>query len=365
MLKLEDFKLNSLQGTLNIYGGKKIPSKYSSNDGTSGTDTVHTETSDGSHSMGDYNRDLIKRRINVRNHNMVSYILLVFIIFIPNCIFGQDDYINYHTKLNEAEVLYFIENDCIGSLDIYSEIFSKYEFSFAHDIVNAIEISFDCKSRKEYLDRIDFGLLLRTYDLYLKDQIEKKSDQKVYDNFKKDQIWKLSSLFLEFGFPSEKLIGIEDRNIFKEIGRPKYDFENRKLSFNYPFKYTDIEDNLIGSAYLLVMLIHDRCSISNFENFYLQAIKKGEFHPREYAVIFDNFYRIKVNSKKYSCPRLVQKGYFKLNPFLDYSLVPFFSNEEINKLRSKWYINTIEVDMAKNQKEISGYKFLWGFNDCL
>lgn len=69
-----------------------------------------------------------------------SIILTIFFLIISiSSIFAQD-VISYYHKINEGKVQ-IISNNFKSAIDLYHQAFQKYDFPFARDCYNAIELS--------------------------------------------------------------------------------------------------------------------------------------------------------------------------------------------------------------------------------
>ena len=245
-----------------------------------------------------------------------------------NC-HNQNNYYIYNNKINNAEILYFMENKVDSSLAIYNEVFDTYEFIFLKDLLNAAQIavfnnkdyekylfkSFEFgfriddlnkfplfkdihkkyqtdkrimmifkKARIHYLKKIDLKYLDYIYNIAIKDQIDKyKFD---YDTRIYKSINNLMDTIKRKGFPGERLLGITDTLIFKENGLKKLDINerSRKQKITNHFIY---RANRLHFGTSIPILLHHRCVSSAFKDVFLVEIKKGNMHPQDLAFIND------------------------------------------------------------------------------
>ncbi|MCC6187033.1 MAG: hypothetical protein IT256_07770 [Chitinophagaceae bacterium] len=95
-------------------------------------------------------------------------------------------------------------------------------------------------------------------------------------------------------------------------------------------------------------------------------MKKGNIHPRDISVLYDNTLRFRPNNSKIMKCDLNLSGYYQTNIFAlnSYSKPPNYL--AINKMRSDLYIVPLEVDEAKQKfckdKNIKVWEF--GFFGC-
>ncbi len=69
------------------------------------------------------------------------------------------------------------------------------------------------------------------------------------------------------GFPGQKIIGIPDKHIFEEIGKPSLNFsfrlsryKNKSTENAKKLKYCSINESSLDMVLLLYFLIHNYCS---------------------------------------------------------------------------------------------------------
>jgi len=323
---------------------------------------------------------------------------IVFILLLHFNLYSQD-YSNYHIQINKAEKYYFLQNNVDSCLYVYDKTFKEYNFIFLKDIVNASQIAFYSKrdylkyiergfefglkiehlkqidlykpiyekllkdkklkqiyliKRKKYLSKIDVDYLDWAYNACINDQIDKLNEN--YESKKRKTFNIIKNKIIEKGFPGEKLIGIPDSLIFKELKSVKKDFYQR-ISKNSYINYLKLDEQILSNKFLTLVLIHNFCSYNLLENYWLNEIKKGNIHPRDVALFFDNTYR------NNNCDSSIN-GVYKVNIFVKYEKI-LISREKINKKREKLFIVPLEVDEAKEKYEREhGFKLFWGFWNC-
>jgi len=328
-----------------------------------------------------------------------------------NKIICDTTYLEYHELINQAERYYFLNSNVDSSLAYYDKAFEQYSFIFLKDLVNAAQICvYERKlkfreyllkgfkfglqikhlnhfpllktltddlfsdtsfmerailNRKIYLKNINYEYLLKVYDLGIDDQIKKSQPDEVYAIEKRRNIQKIKGWINKYGFPSSKLIGIDDKDIFKNIGKPNFDIDNRKYKFSSKIDYYTTEDKSLSNTISMILLIHNQCTFLEFKEILYTAMLNGEIHPREIGCLYDNMYR-DVNSIFYICKYPdVQNGLFYLNLFCDYKKFSI-DKEKVNNLRSQWNIVEVEVDEKKKQfEEKYGFKLFYGFWKCM
>jgi len=194
----------------------------------------------------------------------------------------KPDYCIYHGYINTAEKLFFIDNNVDSSLYYYEKAFNSFEFIFVKDLVNAAQIAYYSNKpykkyivqgfdfglklshlssinlfkpvyndlindkylkdeytirREKYIKHIDFGLLSLVYKTYIYDQLNKRKNHIEYDGIKYRDLEFWKKTISAKGFPSAKHIGIDDKTIFAEIGKPDQDIDNLKLKYSNNLKY--------------------------------------------------------------------------------------------------------------------------------
>jgi hypothetical protein len=339
------------------------------------------------------------------------FLLLTFI-----CSLGQfsalpqtPNYEIYHSYINKAEELFFIDNKADSSLYFYRKAFSEFDFAFVKDPLNAAQIAYFCNqpfeeylikgfenglkvshlssiklfntiyddlsnnkslqdnykiSREKYIKKLDYNYLSYLYEKAINDQIDKKKDNYDAIKFKNLEDW-LTRIRLK-GFPSAKIIGIDDENIFRETGKPEKDIDQLKIKYSNTLNHLTTDDEILSSSFIMIILVHNQCSFQELKNIFGELVKKGEIHPREVGLLYDNQFRTSINKPNYRCqvPRPVD-GLFYLNMFCQYNKLDC-SKQQSDMIRKKWFVVSLTVDEAKKEYEQKyGFRLSYGFWNCM
>jgi hypothetical protein len=169
--------------------------------------------------------------------------------------------------------------------------------------------------RQNYLSRLNFDYLNWIYDLGIEDQMEKIKEENIYEIYTQKYIKVLIEKNSLYGFPSNRTIGIDDATIFFEIGMPELDLNQRLVKYHDYFSrftkkdtirtistgnntitintdvkneyYFTTDDNSLSNHFIMILLHHRGCSYSELKDIMLEEIGKGNFHPREFAYLYD------------------------------------------------------------------------------
>jgi len=291
------------------------------------------------------------------------------------------DYFDYHQQMNEAFEL-LSEEDFSAARQKMERTFNQFDFVFAKDYliaaqlfakdkdyVNAIKYLekalqggclLDCTQdigvfnelkslsvwntlltkeielRKSYLKSIDINLLEEFSKRYQQEQEQKKTEYyqlTVYDNFKR-----IVEITEEKGFPGERLIGLD----YEQLA-PK------------------CEDCDLGNSKVIVTFLHYDHPIAELgDSLFINAIRQGNLHPREFAAIY-NYEKSKVSV-------LYKKSLKTFEPLPEYHFnLPFKKKVEdlelVNSDRKKFGIGRVEVDEKLELiADEYGMKFMFGYN---
>ena len=378
-------------------------------------------------------------------------ILLLFLIVFNFSLFyvkgnNAQDYTIYHQYINKAEEYFYLYNEVDSCLYYYNLAFEDFAFNWVHDLVNATQIAYfsekeykpyihkayfyglqaknleqiplfqsDCIDefkkfeqtqsyqdiRNKYLKSFNIEYLDWIYDFAIEEQIKKEKDDDLV-LWWNEHIEKLYAKINQYGFPSNKTIGIESSTIFAELGMPDKDMSERVLKHrdrsvlcyeNKPDflvfgndtmwveKDTnvnncyDAEDNILAVSRIMVCFIH-YSGIHNVSNEYydsvhnqlqtvwLQEISKGNLHPREMAILHDEMHRIADNSSLTKSFESGRKGVGEV--FGIYKITTFDGSFDVNEFRAKYHIVSLEIDAKKKEYEKNqGFKLFWGFWGCM
>ena len=339
-----------------------------------------------------------------------ALIVCILLLFTKN-VLGNSNYIEYHKMINNAEQSIFIDSNFTKGIGWYRSAFEKYDFVFAADCLTAIQISLYANDeqsfinfvrkgfenglilrhlkkvtfinkhslykkdsllferiyaldRSKYLSRIDTVVLKKMYDLFSKDQLTKNSlilpngkfesinaHEKRYIPLIKSSIVELRKLVNENGFISDRLIGISQKDIMKELNlkcpdmEEYYWFNKNRNPCVIEIAQFKIDELALYSEMIIELLIHHPQRDNLFtDSFYLDQINKGNIHPKDVATIFDMTFLSKGLSNK--SPTNVK--YFGVG--IPVNLKPNtdkLPDSFLNYYRNQFYIANIEIDRAK------------------
>ena len=334
---------------------------------------------------------------------------LLIILFSFHFFSQEKNYIEYHERINKAEELFFKQGKADSALYFYDKVLNEYDFVFVKDYINAAQISlyskkpykkyieqgfkqglklshfediplfkkelsqlkkdkrlltFFMSERKKYLNKIDFDYLNWIYKLTIKDQQNKHQFIKQNDKYY-ETVYMLSQKIIDSvkikGFPSDRLIGISDSLIFKEINKPWLDLYEQRKNDSRLF-YLTSDENTISGFFVDIIMLHNPCSYDLYEDVFLKEIEKGNLHPRQVGMFFDNYYRF-INSLPGYCKQINREKMFYLNKFTDYS--KWTNIKETDELRKKFCITSVELDNIKMEYQLKhGFKLFSGFWSC-
>jgi len=233
---------------------------------------------------------------------------------------SQVSLLNKNKKLALKYIDLSIKNgvkvECLKSIDLLNQEFTTADWKQIEQAYKA--------ARKEYLKRIDLKLYQEFHKRYQKEQDAKRTDNYkliVYNNFNR-----IKELLNQQDFIGVKMAGIDNERFAKSIS-----------------------DCNFGNSKIIVTLLHYDYPINEIgEERLIDAIKKGNLHPREFGVIYN--YQVTKQSVLY---RKSEKEYSEL-PVYNFNL-PFGDKinnlKKVNADRAKFGICNYEVDLKK--KEIS------------
>ena len=75
----------------------------------------------------------------------------------------------------------------------------------------------------------------------------------------KEETVSLIKIIIKKGFPGDKIVGISDSLIFKEIGKPELDLYNQ-INGDENLFYMTSDEHLLSSIWPIVLFIHNPCS---------------------------------------------------------------------------------------------------------
>ncbi len=345
-------------------------------------------------------------------------IVLIFSFFtflgtISNNIWAQEkNYRDYHNLINKAEECCFIKNNVDSCFYYFTKAFSSYDFVFAKDCIEAAQIAlnnnrenllFDFlkkafqngfklsnlyditnnegftasfyridttsnfynrllkmypEARKHFIKRINFGVLNIITRIAAIDRAYKSNpyDYFTFSIFEKN-FKSIDSLLKLDLFPSEKIVGIDQENIFKEMGIPFHDLNDwydilKNLSGVKTYKSLfNLRENEISSMLVYAPLYHYDSTYTAIKMSIPHLIESGLMHPREIASLHDKYVIMFVmkaftKGKMESFPIVSSAGSNIL--FFDQSKE---NRKNVNALRRTYNIASIETDSAKKAYE--------------
>jgi|AntDeeMinimDraft_5_1070356.scaffolds.fasta_scaffold01093_8 hypothetical protein len=321
----------------------------------------------------------------------------------------DENYVNYHKKINRAETLFFMKDEVDSALTLYDEVFKKYDFIFVKDFVNAAQIAhfshkpykkyikkgfkFGLKlehlknyplfkydlaelrndkalqqtyalKRKDYLKNIDFNYLDWIYDLFIKDQFDKSKPD--YEDIISISLKLIKSKIEQKGFPGERVLGIGDSIIFAEHGIPQLDLKEQIKKYGEELWYVETEDKALSQTKIFVLLVHHHSAYIEMKKVLWKQMKKGNIHPRDIGLVFDNMYRFSNGRfAPFNDDPPKNRVFFRLNLFTDYPEKTIKNVKTTNALRKSFNIVPLAVDNKKKELEKKyGFVLFSGYWDC-
>ncbi|MES2479300.1 MAG: hypothetical protein V4561_09440 [Bacteroidota bacterium] len=341
---------------------------------------------------------------------MTKYTTLFILLFIKLPVAAMD-YADYHRGINKAEEFIFVKNKFDSGINLYTKIFKEFDFVYAGDCLIAMQIALYVNNEKAFINftekAFQNGLMLRNFkkvysikhhSLYLKDTAKfillyksnrphylaridtaalktmhalKAEDQLVKNSIKwpngqfefhkerqkrylpliEKTIAELKKIAFEKGFPSDKIVGIDQSDIMRELKLNSPDMmeywwrnKNRNECVIEKGQFQSDEDYLY-SYYNIPPIIHHPKVYDIFdESYYIQQIKLGNIHPKDVAVFHDNTYTNGINTPDVPVGRcFFGCGVMAENKANDRKVKDII----INECRAKWFIAPIENDRAK------------------
>ena len=314
---------------------------------------------------------------------MKKTLYLYFLILSATNINSQSNYIEYHKEARFIES-YILDSSYVKAVQLYKNLFSKYNFVFAEDCFRAAQtavfindsvnsflfleravhqgvtkesiindsILIDLKKMKywsifennydsiraEYLADIDWDLRKNINEIYDLDQkYRDKHELHPWNFLWRPLIWikwkkttknivenELILFIRKYGFPNEKLIGIDE------------------ASFHHKQKHDHLKSNY---AFMIFIHYFSIPRTSDFNELLFSEIKSGNIHPRQYASLID--FQTSYGKGKY------YKG-------LHYNEWHHSKNEnkieQINKNRIKIGLELFEIQSEKLERGLKACK---------
>lgn len=338
-------------------------------------------------------------------------LLLITLLCLSAQLSAAQNYLEYHTNIEQAEKAIFVDRKIKEGLQLYVNTLEQYDFVFVCDCVVAMQIALldsneqafltICNKamyngllpkhllklpyirkhpmyiknkdtlismyrigRPHYLKRIDTSALQQMYALYAYDQMEKNGPVKEADirnpNIYKKQITKtwsdLAQLIRTKGWPSDKTIGINQQDFMHELktGTPEL------IEYYYKFKndyriskgQLSFEDYRFHSTLFFAIMAHytNRYPDHRFfpDEFYIEQIKQGYLHPGDLCYVLDFEHR--NDGREILTKRAKDGWYFGSGVVGRYGICDtsyMAPFEYINKARARYYMGPVETDLAK------------------
>lgn len=353
---------------------------------------------------------------------MIKYFLAAFALQLSLYGYTQKSYIDYHKQINLAERRCFVEQDIKGGLALYQNVFSSFDFVYAGDCMIAMQLaifgnskenfqsfvkkafengmswkvfkripyirksvfysqdsirlkSLYTTARQKYLAGIDTESLKAMYLIFADDQLNKNSLKDRNESFAAFQeryrpvfdniIARIGSIVRKRGLPMDRLIGLPQQDIMKELKLDCPDLldiydRNKNSSKTVLVRSQFVLDEWgLTPGFWLTVIIHQQNIFDQFDSSQLRAqISLGNIHPKDVALLLYNFYRDRKTPVGFKRPHfMVGFNQERLKP--NSGPVP---DSVVNSYRLPLYLPPIEQDRAKWKfMQDQGMNFIWGY----
>lgn len=332
------------------------------------------------------------------------------------------NYFEYHGAVNLAEKMIFVQNEIISGLEMYEDIFSRFDYLYAGDCVIASQIavfnrdsrrlgfflqrafenglswrtmkgipyifksalfqkdsvqlkSLYAMARKKYLSRIDTVVLKKMYYIFVDDQLNKnnlKGTQEPFTAFQKrygpvsQNLFKqINEIIRSHGVPMDRIIGLQQQDLMKELKLDcpdllEFYFRNKNSCPTILVKEQFVLDEWsLASNFYLTIVIHQQNILNQFDSSMLRnQIRMGNIHPKDVAFLHYNFYRGRVTPVGFKRPQFLI-GYNPDRLRPNCGPVP---DSVIDLYRAGLSIPPIEQDRRKWKFMLEhGMNFIWGY----
>lgn len=358
-----------------------------------------------------------------------SLILFTFIFF--SFTTNAKDYTDYHKGIIKAERQIFISNQVDSGLNTYMNVFKEFDFVFLHDCMTAMRVAltfneekaflvfidkatkngllnrhlpenskirqhpiykknektineFYTSNRQHYVKRLDTTVIKKLYGLYEYDQSQKNGlvalngdephsqHKKRYGTVIRDIVIELKETIATKGWISDKLAGIDQEDIFKEMklrGLDLLDYYNKyKATNEYVMGAYDMYERRFASTLIMPILIHHHSyqRVGNLydTSFYRKQIALGNIHPKDFALINNGWYFSGHRQTEMEAHQPLL--YFGITGQRDEEAQMSIHKDEIaNENRQRFSIAPIETDRAKWKfMKDRGWNHDYGFWGC-
>lgn len=327
-----------------------------------------------------------------------------------NFSFGRD-YFTYHREIIKAEELIFVKKDIPKGLKTYTKVLSGNDFVFLSDCITAIQVAvyqgdttaflklieiaskngltqthvlkvpyiansklYACNAKRVqeimkanraiYLSGINKKALAELIEIYGKDQLVKnlmsgesnREYQRRYKQEIRNTYEKFRSIIFRYGFPSEKIVGVDQSYLLRELKIPGTDLVDYYVAYagskQTLTKAQFIQDEKTFASTLFFPIIQHYCTMFDYpklfsDSFYLDQIAKGNIHPKDAAAVVE----LKFMVMKGFVPNLSGGDkYFgtasRIGSVYEHQpmIIP---DSTINRFRESYYLPPIENDRSK------------------
>lgn len=380
--------------------------------------------------------------MNIKTLNIVLLVFLSLNASSRNLI-DTSDYWQYHKLIYQAEIAFFDKGDADSCLYYYDKAFDSFDFNYVHDLVNAAQIAhyvhcdYDKYLRKgivfglrpahlekisawhdspiikefadfensnegkmlrqKYLQSINTDYLQWIYDFCLTEIKHRRninSNGEAYQEMFAEWTPLLQEKISTYGYPGQRLIGISDSLLYKELNIEGLNFNKKveeskdsicKIYYQdtmfFPDGSTMVLD-LDAPTYICFELdyskmsqnlsqifsVHHPCPMHYLSSIYRTEIQKGNLHPREYAFSYDGqVYTNKEETCSCCADYVNDRIFYRIgNDNTMWNISRFVDDGTTDRMRAELWIAPLRVDKAKkNFEELHGYHFIWGLDGCL
>lgn len=339
---------------------------------------------------------------------MIRIILFILLLFSAATAHSAD-YIDYHKHIIVAEQQFLYYNTPSGAIKKYKEVFEKWERPFAKDCYIALQLACMMKDKENAIyffekcaeTGVEWGTfmvsdyitdMLRDTDLSTKVADVYKTKRAnylagidtayqgvVYRMFRKEN--ELRRIAEGEGKRAHHLLSawlrLEDSNMYalvKMIKKKGFPGENRVGYYFYkqaddnnrkaPEKDKYPDTKIYLSSHVATMFFHHRCGYQLLKDELMEAVKQGELHPREYALIYEwsHGYFMKPHWDDtfhvYDC----RSGEWEKKYNFYFRIRPVFEHKDLNKVnkdRLEIGISTLDHDERKKKYAQENRLFLF------
>lgn len=254
----------------------------------------------------------------------IQFITIIFLTYF-SYVFGQENYVEYHKQAREIENR-IIDSSYSKAVEMYHSLFEKYDFVFAEDCFRAAQtavIDNDSTSALTFLERatkqgvkkekimIDSVLnglekskfwteYEQNYDslrnIYL-ESINWELRSKINKLYDLDQLYRDKHELHPWNFLWRPLIGVKWKKVVTQIVENeltplilKYGFPNEKLigvdeaAFHHKHQYDKLKSNF---AFIILVHYYSHPRPTSLNDILLSNIETGNISPNQYGSLID------------------------------------------------------------------------------